>query len=169
MAKDKRIGPYFLNAGIGYGGSCFPKDVKALIATGLEYDQPMTIIQAVEDVNNKQRLIFAQKIIDFYGTEISNKHIGIWGLSFKPETDDLRCAPSIDVVSLLLEHGAKITVYDPVAQNNFKALFGDKINYAQTSQEILDQCDCLIILTEWKEFLKYKPADFIKLKDKTSF
>ncbi len=107
MSKDKRIGSYFLNAGIGYGGSCFPKDVKALVATGLEYGQPMTIIQAVEDVNNNQRLIFAQEILDFYGTEISNKNIGIWGLSFKPETDDLRCAPSIDIVSLLLEHGCQ--------------------------------------------------------------
>ena len=167
--KIKALDHYFLNAGIGYGGSCFPKDVKALVATGLEYGQPMTIIQAVEDVNDNQRLIFAQKIIDFYGTEISNKQIGIWGLSFKPETDDLRCAPSIDVVNLLLEHGAKITAYDPVAQNNFKALFGNKINYAQTSQEILEQCDCIIILTEWKEFLKYKPSEFNLLKEKVVF
>jgi UDPglucose 6-dehydrogenase len=128
----------------------------------------MTIIQAVENVNHEQRLIFAQKALDFYG-EISNKHIGIWGLSFKPETDDLRCAPSIDIVKFLLEHGAKITAYDPVAQANFKSLFGNKISYAQTSQEILNQCDCLFILTEWKEFLKYKPTDFITLKDKTVF
>jgi UDPglucose 6-dehydrogenase len=169
MATDRRIGPFFLNAGIGYGGSCFPKDVKALITIGKEHDQSMSIIQAVEDVNNNQRLIFAQKILDFYGPEISNKHIGIWGLSFKPETDDLRCAPSIEIVNMLLDNGVKITAYDPVAQNNFKALFGNKINYAQTSQEILNQCDCLVILTEWKEFLNYKPTDFNELKDKTVF
>ncbi len=169
MATDRRIGPFFLNAGIGYGGSCFPKDVKALIKIGKEHDQQMSIIQAVEDVNNNQRLMFAKKIIDFYGTEISSKHIGIWGLSFKPETDDLRCAPSIEVIRMLLEYGAKITAYDPVAQNNFNALFGNKINYAKTSQEILNQCDCLVILTEWKEFLNFNPTEFTALSDKIVF
>lgn len=169
MAKDRRIGPYFLNAGIGYGGSCFPKDVKALIATGLDYAQPMTIIQSVEDVNNTQRMLFAQNILNHFGNSISQKHLGIWGLAFKPETDDLRCAPSIDIVKILLEHGTKVTVYDPVASENFRMLFKDQVNYAQTSQEILNTCDALIILTEWKEFLKYKPSDFIKLKEATVF
>lgn len=169
IAKDKRIGPFFLNAGIGYGGSCFPKDVKALIATGIEYQEPMTLVQAVEDVNNDQRQLFVQKILNHYGSDICKKHVGIWGLAFKPETDDLRCAPSIDIVKVLLESGARITVYDPVAQQGFMALFKDQINYVNTSQEVLSQCDCLVILTEWKEFLKYKPTDFTVLKDKVVF
>ncbi len=169
MSKDRRIGPYFLNAGIGYGGSCFPKDVKALIATGLEYSQSMEIVQSVENVNNNQRILFTKKILNHYGNSISQKHIGIWGLTFKPETDDLRCAPSIDVVKILLQHGAKITVYDPVGIPNFKAIFENSVNYAQTSQEILKKCDALILLTEWKEFLKYNPSDFTKLKDAVVF
>ncbi|MFH1254741.1 MAG: UDP-glucose/GDP-mannose dehydrogenase family protein [bacterium] len=169
MAKDRRIGPFFLNAGIGYGGSCFPKDVRALVATGLEYDCPMSIVQAVEDVNDKQRLLFTQQILKYFGDTISTKHLGIWGLAFKPETDDLRCAPSLDVVKILLENGAKITVYDPVAAEPFRALFANQVNYAKTSKEILEQCDGLIILTEWKEFLKYKPTDFNTLKEKVVF
>ncbi len=169
MAKDRRIGPFFLNAGIGYGGSCFPKDVKALAATGLEYDCPMSIIQAVEDVNDNQRFAFAQQILKYFGDTISKKHLGIWGLAFKPETDDLRCAPSIDIVKILLKNGAKITVYDPVAMENFRELFGHQVSYAKMSKEVLEQCDSLIILTEWKEFFKYKPADFNVLKEKVVF
>jgi UDPglucose 6-dehydrogenase len=169
MAKDRRIGPFFLNAGIGYGGSCFPKDVKALVATGLEYDCPMSIIQSVEDVNDKQRLLFAQHILKYFGDTISTKHLGIWGLAFKPETDDLRCAPSLDIVKILLECNVKITVYDPVATENFRDLFANHVNYAKSSKEILEQCDGLIILTEWKEFLKYKPKDFNTLKEKVVF
>ena len=169
MAKDRRIGPFFLNAGIGYGGSCFPKDVKALVATGFEYDCPMTVIQAVEDVNDKQRLLFAEQILKYFGNTISTKHLGIWGLAFKPETDDLRCAPSLDIVKILLENGAKITVYDPVATENFRAIFGGQINYTNRAEAILNQCDCLVILTEWKEFLKYKPTDFSALKEKVVF
>lgn len=169
MAKDRRIGQFFLNAGIGYGGSCFPKDVKALVATGSEYDCPMTVIQAVEDVNDKQRILFAEQILKYFGNSISKKHLGIWGLAFKPETDDLRCAPSLDIVKILLENGAKVTVYDPVATENFRAIFGNQINYADRSEEILNQCDSLVILTEWKEFLKYKPTDFSTLKEKVIF
>ena len=169
MAKDRRIGPFFLNAGIGYGGSCFPKDVRALVATGLEYDSPMSIIQAVEDVNDNQRLLFANQILRYFGDTISKKHLGIWGLAFKPETDDLRCAPSLDIVKILLENGAKITVYDPVATEKFRALFGNQVSYAGVPEMILNQCDALVILTEWKEFLKYKPADFNTLKEKVVF
>lgn len=169
MAKDRRIGPFFLNAGIGYGGSCFPKDVRALVSTGLEYGQSMSIIQSVETVNDRQRILFTDKILKHFGDSISTKHLGVWGLAFKPETDDLRCAPSIDIIRQLLEHGAKITVYDPVAMDNFKTIFGNQVNYALTPGEILDYCDSLIILTEWKEFLKYKPTDFINLKESTVF
>ena len=111
MAKDRRIGPFFLNAGIGYGGSCFPKDVRALAATGLEYGYSMSIVQSVEDANDKQRLLFVERILEHFGDSISQKHLGIWGLAFKPETDDLRCAPAIDIVKILLE---KIFTFPPV-------------------------------------------------------
>ena len=169
MSKDRRIGSCFLNAGIGYGGSCFPKDVQALIYSGQEYNQEMSLIKEVENINNKQRLLFVDQILNYYGNNILNKNIGIWGLAFKPETDDIRCAPSIDIINKLLEKKVKITAYDPVAWQNIKNIFGDRINYANTSQEILSKSDFLIILTEWKEFLEYKPQDFTCLKDKIVF
>ncbi|MCF7800140.1 UDP-glucose/GDP-mannose dehydrogenase family protein [Candidatus Babeliales bacterium] len=169
MSKDRRIGSCFLNAGIGYGGSCFPKDVQALVYTGCEYDQEMSLIKEVENINNKQRLLFADQILNYFGDNILNKNIAIWGLAFKPETDDIRCAPSIDIINKLLEKKVKITAYDPVAWQNIKNIFGDKIGYANTSKEILSKSDFLIILTEWKEFLEYKPQDFACLKDKIVF
>ncbi|MFA5075143.1 MAG: UDP-glucose/GDP-mannose dehydrogenase family protein, partial [Candidatus Babeliales bacterium] len=125
MSKDRRIGSCFLNAGIGYGGSCFPKDVQALIYSGQEYNQEMSLIKEVENINNKQRLLFVDQILNYYGNNILNKNIGIWGLAFKPETDDIRCAPSIDIINKLLEKKVKITAYDPVAWQNIKNIFGD--------------------------------------------
>jgi UDPglucose 6-dehydrogenase len=169
MSLDKRIGPYFLNAGVGYGGSCFPKDVRALVATGEEYEQPMTLVAEVEKVNVLQRNWFLQKIFDYYGYSILGKNVGIWGISFKPETDDIRCAPSIDVIQNMLERKVNIFVYDPVALENVRNVFGNKINYANTSSEILNKSDFLIILTEWKEFLSYKPESFCRLNDKVVF
>lgn len=169
MSRDKRIGPHFLNAGIGYGGSCFPKDVKALIATGEEYEQPMTLVAEVEKVNISQRSWFVQKILNYYGYSILNKNVGIWGAAFKPETDDIRCAPSIDIIQSLLEHKANIFLYDPIAIENMNIIFGDKIHYSNTASEILASTDFLIVLTEWKEFLMYKPEDFCKLRDKVVF
>jgi UDPglucose 6-dehydrogenase len=169
MAKDERIGGAFLNAGIGYGGSCFPKDVRALVSTGKEYGQPMTLVNEVENINNFQRFLFVDKVLHHYGDKIAEKNIGIWGLAFKPETDDIRCAPSIDIIKKLLEKGAKITAYDSVAWQNIKTIFGDKINYANTPDEVLKESDCLLVLTEWKEFLNYKPKAFDVLKDKVVF
>ena len=169
MSKDVRIGPSFLNAGIGYGGSCFPKDVKALTFMGKEYNLPMTLINSVDQINDDQRVWFANEILNYYGDKIIQKHVGIWGLAFKPETDDIRCAPSIDIIKKLLGKNVKITVYDPVAMENIKNIFGDKINFAKTSQEVLAKTDFLLILTEWKEFFKYGPKDFYQLKDKVVF
>ncbi|MFH1643633.1 MAG: UDP-glucose/GDP-mannose dehydrogenase family protein, partial [bacterium] len=169
IAKDERIGPYFLNAGIGYGGSCFPKDVKALIHMGYDFDEPMTLFQVVDNINDEQRTWFVQKVLNYYGEKIKNKTIGIWGLAFKPETDDIRHAPSIDIIKKLLSFGAKIVAYDPVATENIKKIFGDKILYANKSDDVLKISDALLLLTEWKEFLIYKPTDFLKLKDKTVF
>ncbi|MBD3231365.1 nucleotide sugar dehydrogenase [Candidatus Dependentiae bacterium] len=169
MALDKRIGPCFLNAGIGYGGSCFPKDVKALINTGEENDCEMSLVSQVDKINEDQKKWFIEHILNFYGKEISKKVIGIWGLAFKPETDDIRCAPSIDVIEKLLEQKAKIIAYDPVAWKNMKSIFGDKIIFKNTAKEVLEKSDCLIVLTEWREFLNSKIQNFCLLKDKTVF
>lgn len=169
MAKDRRIGPHFLNAGIGYGGSCFPKDVKALVHMGKENNFPMTLAQEVENINHFQRVNFINKISVHYGPALSNKTVGILGLSFKPETDDIRCAPSHEVIDDLLAKGTKIIACDPIAQENIKACYGDKISFAQRAQDVLAQADFLIILTEWKDFLLLSPQDFLQLKDKTVF
>lgn len=169
IAQDKRIGTAFLNAGIGYGGSCFPKDVKALVHMGIEYQQPMTLVQEVDRVNSAQRIHFIQTILNHYGTNIAHKHAGIWGLSFKPETDDIRYAPAIEVIQKLREMGTQITAYDPIATNNIKAIFGNNITYATTPEQVLQSCDFLIILTEWKSFLHFQPTSFLFLSDKTVF
>ena len=169
MSRDSRIGPAFLNAGIGYGGSCFPKDVKALIDMGKQNDQTMSLVADVDKINDDQRNWFTQKILNYYGDDISEKSVGIWGLAFKPETDDIRCAPSIDIIKKLLQKNVKINAYDSVAWENIKDVFGDKINFKNSSQEVLDCSDFLIILTEWKEFLNYKPNQFLILKDKVVF
>ncbi|MFC1894505.1 UDP-glucose dehydrogenase family protein [Candidatus Dependentiae bacterium] len=169
MAKDRRIGPSFLNAGIGYGGSCFPKDVKALIHMGKENNLPMSLVDEVENINYKQRKLFIDNVFNFYGDNIENKKVGILGLSFKPETDDIRCAPAIDIIKKLLEKNLTINAYDPVAWENTKNIFGDKVNFNNTAKDVLLNSDFLIILTEWKEFLKIEERDFLSLKDKVIF
>jgi len=169
MSKDKRIGAAFLNAGIGYGGSCFPKDVKALIQMGKKLKQPMNLVTAVDDVNEKQRNIFIDKILDFYKDEIENKIVGIWGLAFKPETDDIRSAPSIDVIKKLLEKKCKILAYDPQAENNIKSIFGENVFFASSASQVVNSSDFLIILTEWKDFLKFNAHDFKRLNDAVVF
>jgi UDPglucose 6-dehydrogenase len=168
MAKDRRIGEQFLNAGIGYGGSCFPKDVKGLVAIGQEFDVPMTLAERVDDINTQQRSWFMKKILDFYGAHLADKTIAIWGLSFKPDTDDIRSAPSVDVITALKAAGAKVAVYDPVAMENIKGIFGDQITYAASAQDLL-QSDALVVLTEWPEFVQVDPTVFLSLKDKMVF
>lgn len=169
MGSDGRIGGSFLNAGIGYGGSCFPKDVQALVSMGKEHKQPMSLVEEVEIINNKQRILFVEQIINYYGKNLKNKKIGILGLAFKPETDDIRCAPSVDVISKLLEYEAKVIAYDLVAAENVKNIFGDKIIYATKASDVLENSDCLILMTEWREFLKYQPKDFLTLRDRVVF
>lgn len=169
MALDKRIGQQFLNAGIGYGGSCFPKDVKALIHMGIEYDLPMSLIETVDKINNNQRQWFIDRIIRHYQQDLAQKTVGIWGLAFKPETDDTRCAPSIDIIQKLAKKCKQIIVYDPVAKSTIEPIFGDAITYAHKASDVLQQADFLIITTEWREFKQYKPTDFLVLKDKTIF
>jgi UDPglucose 6-dehydrogenase len=169
MALDSRIGSKFLNSGIGYGGSCFPKDVKALIQMGIDNNQPMTLVSEVDKINEWQQNWFANKILNFYGKKIQGKKIGIWGLSFKPETDDIRCAPAINIIKKLLKSGASIIAYDPVAMENMKSEFGNSISFASDAKSVLDQSDGLIVLTEWKEFVAF-PIDKLKsIKDKVIF
>jgi len=169
LGKDKRIGSAFLNAGIGYGGSCFPKDLKGLISIGKNFNQTMSLAEEVEAINKNQKIFFVQKIEKHYRARLAGKKIGVWGIAFKPETDDIRCAPAIDIITNLLERGCKVIVYDPIAAENAKVVFEDKISFASSAQEVLVQSDCLLILTEWTEFLKFKPKDFAMLGDEVVF
>lgn len=152
IGYDTRIGFPFLFPGVGYGGSCFPKDVQALIKMGEACNYPMEILQAAENTNFKQKQILIPKINHHFSDRLSDKHLAIWGLAFKPRTDDMREAPSIVIIEHLLEHNAHITVYDPVAMDNAKQHFGDRIDYANGNYECLRDADALILVTEWDEF-----------------
>jgi UDPglucose 6-dehydrogenase len=159
MGLDNRIGPKFLHAGIGYGGSCFPKDVKALLATGREMGIPMPIIEATDAVNHHQRERFIAKILKVLPKKART---AVWGLSFKPKTDDMREAPSIDVIEALVKHGHSVTAYDPVAMERAKPLLPKKVTYASTAMKAVQGADALLVLTEWDEF---RGADFADVKE----
>ncbi|MCZ6484737.1 MAG: UDP-glucose/GDP-mannose dehydrogenase family protein [Acidobacteria bacterium] len=186
IARDRRIGASFLFPGLGYGGSCFPKDVKALIHMGREKNYPLTLIQAVDEVNELQKHIIINKILRFYSPEAATSHqqlhsfslsdiekqyganspvkgktFAIWGLAFKPQTDDMREAPSRVVIEQLLALGARIQVYDPEAMREARKIFGKKIRYAKNNYEALRDADALILVTEWNEF---RNPDFKKMK-----
>ena len=152
MGSDDRIGHRFLFPGIGYGGSCFPKDVKALIKSGKEENFDFQILNATENVNKAQKVILVSEIEKYFGGNIKDKKIAMWGLAFKANTDDIREASSLDNISLLLEKGAKITAYDAIAEENVKKIFGDKIEYTKDMYSFLEGADCLLIATEWSEF-----------------
>lgn len=162
LGTDTRIGKRFLFAGIGYGGSCFPKDVKALIKTSSEKGSAISILNAVDRVNEKQKFILVEKVLSHYKNDIAGKHFAVWGLAFKPNTDDMREAPSIKVIESLLEKGATVTAYDPAAIETSKAYLSDKIKYADDEYSALEGADALLILTEWNEF---RNPDFDKLKN----
>lgn len=148
VGLDKRIGRIFMDPGVGYGGSCFPKDVKALISTGKQIGVNTHLLEAVDTINEQARINLLHKII----THVKGKKIAIWGLSFKPNTDDIRFAPSVDIIRALLEKGYILSVYDQEGMNNIKNLFGDKLTYAPSSYDALKEADALVILTEWNEF-----------------
>lgn len=152
IGSDSRIGNKFIYPGIGYGGSCFPKDVQALIRTAGENNYDLRVLKAVEAVNKDQKMVIFNKIIKFFDGDISGKTIALWGLSFKPQTDDMREAPSLVIVKKLLEAGAKVKAYDPVAIKEAKHHFGESITYCEDQYETLIDADCLAILTEWPEF-----------------
>ena len=152
IGADTRIGSSFLYAGCGYGGSCFPKDVKALIRTADEQGYPMRILQAVEAVNEYQKTLLYRKLEQYYQGNLSGKKVAMWGLAFKPETDDMREAPSLVLIDLLLKAGCRVTAYDPVAVPEAKRRIGDRIHYAKDIYEAVTDADVLMIVTEWKEF-----------------
>jgi UDPglucose 6-dehydrogenase len=161
IGSDSRIGKRYLFPGIGYGGSCFPKDVHALVNTANENKYDFKILKSVIDVNKEQVNHFFNKIVKHYDGNLKEKHFALWGLAFKPNTDDVREAPSHYLIKLLLNAGATITAYDPEANNSTKAVLGDIIKYAETSDETLSGADALIVVTEWKEF---RNPDFDKIK-----
>lgn len=161
ISTDSRIGNKFLFLGLGYGGSCFPKDVKALIKTGAENNCEMNIISAADMANKNQRNLFIQKITNRFGRDLTGKTIGIWGLAFKPKTDDMREAPAITIINSLLNMGAKVRAYDPKAVESAKFYFGDRIIYTKSSYEALEDADCMLLLTEWNEFRR---PDFERIK-----
>ena len=152
IGTDSRIGKRFLFPGIGYGGSCFPKDVKALNKSGIDENFQFKIINAVMDVNEIQKLTLVKKVKSYFGNDLRGKNFALWGLAFKPETDDIREAPSLDIINELTLAGANIVSYDPEAMPNVKKLIGDKIKYANSSLEALKNVDALLIATEWAAF-----------------
>ncbi len=162
IGLDARIGPSFLFPGIGYGGSCFPKDVKAIVKTAESAGHDFKILKAVEEVNESQKRWMLRKVEAHFGKDLKGKTFGVWGLSFKPQTDDMREAPSIVVVNGLLERGATVRVCDPVAMDEArKHHFGDKVTYCKKNYEAIDGADALLVLTEWNEF---RHPDFDRIK-----
>jgi UDPglucose 6-dehydrogenase len=152
IGSDSRIGKRFLFPGVGYGGSCFPKDVKALAKTAQENNYDFRILQSVMDVNEDQKSILSRRIKNYFGESIANKTIGIWGLAFKPNTDDIREAPAMTIINELLEAGAKIKAFDPEAMENVKALMGDKITFCDNQYDAIEATDALAVVTEWNVF-----------------
>ncbi len=152
IGSDSRIGNKFIYPGIGYGGSCFPKDVKALIHTAEDYNYELRVLKAVEAVNQDQKSVLFNKIMKYFDGEIKGKTFAIWGLSFKPQTDDMREAPSLVIIKKLLEQGAIVKAYDPVAMKEARHTLGESITYSEDQYEALIDADCLLLVTEWAEF-----------------
>lgn len=161
LGSDNRIGRSFLFSGIGYGGSCFPKDVKALIKTGERLDYELKICRATDEVNMMQKEVFWRKIKGFFKGDLGGKRFGIWGLSFKAKTDDIREAPSLFVIDKLVSSGASVCVHDPVSMENAGRILGDKVDYAESNYDVCSGADALVIHTEWNE---YRQPDFDRMK-----
>jgi UDPglucose 6-dehydrogenase len=171
IGADSRIGSKFLFPGVGYGGSCFPKDVKAIIKTGKDNGLNMDLLNSVEVVNSKQKKVLAQKIVKVFGEKgipLKSAKIAVWGLAFKPKTDDMREAPSIDVIEVLLSKGCNVEAFDPVAMDNARKVFGNRITCKDNAYDVLNNADALVIHTEWNEF---RTPDFDEMKElmKTPF
>jgi UDPglucose 6-dehydrogenase len=162
VGSDPRIGPSFLFPGCGYGGSCFPKDVKALIKTSQEAGNPSKVLAAVDEVNNRQKLVLVDKVVGSLGENLKGKRLAVWGLAFKPQTDDMREAPSVKVIEALLAKGASISANDPEAMENAKKIFGTRIDLVEDQYQALEGADGLLVITEWNE---YRRPDFPKMKE----
>jgi UDPglucose 6-dehydrogenase len=160
MGSDKRIGYPFLFPGVGYGGSCFPKDVKALIATAREFGIEFDLMRAVERTNERQKKLLVQKAVRHFGS-LADRQFAVWGISFKPKTDDTREAPSVEVIEGLLGKGAKVFCHDPAAEGAARSHFGDRIRYASNPYEALEKADALFLVTEWNQF---RHPDFDRMK-----
>jgi UDPglucose 6-dehydrogenase len=162
MGTDERIGPRFLLAGPGFGGSCFPKDVQALIATARSNDHTLEICEATWRANKRQKHYVVERILNHFKDEdLSSLTVAIWGLTFKPKTDDVRESPAIDIINNLINHGVKIRAYDPKGMDNAREIFQDRIRYTDDAYEALDGTDCLAIITEWNMF---KSPDIKRIK-----
>lgn len=162
MGSDNRIGKRFLFPGVGYGGSCFPKDVQALAKTANQNDYNFQILKSVMNVNERQKVVLADKIINYFENNLEGRKIALWGLAFKPNTDDIREAPALYIIDELLEKGAQIVAYDPEAMDNVRELFGDKIAYADNALHATEDADALAIVTEWNAF---RTPNFARLKN----
>lgn len=160
IGSDDRIGKRFLFPGIGYGGSCFPKDVQALVFSAKEVAYDFSILNAVTDVNKRQKVHIVNKINRFYNNDLAGKHFAVWGLAFKPNTDDIREAPALEIINSLLSAGATVSVFDPEAMGNVKQIMGEQISFTETQYDCLQDADALIIATEWNEF---RTPDFDKI------
>ena len=164
IGSDPRIGYHFLYPGAGYGGSCFPKDVMALLRTGEENGVELKVVKAVEEANQRQKGVVAQKVVARFGKDLMGKRFALWGLAFKPNTDDMREAPSLVVIQALLERGATISAYDPVAMDEARRIYGKEVavSFAASAMDAVKGADALIIMTEWKAF---RSPDFEDLKN----
>jgi UDPglucose 6-dehydrogenase len=170
VGSDRRIGPGFLFPGIGYGGSCFPKDVQGVLQMARDAKYDAKIVRAVHDTNEAQKLVLVSKVLTHYASAKSNnkkkpslagRRFAIWGLAFKPRTDDIREAPSLTIITQLLEHGARVAAFDPEAMPNAKKVFGDRLRCGHTPYDVLEDADALLVLTEWNEF---RNPDFHRIK-----
>jgi UDPglucose 6-dehydrogenase len=161
IALDRRIGQHFIFPGVGYGGSCFPKDIRAIIGMGGDQEE-MALMRAVEQVNERQKRVLVEKVKRRFGAKLADKTFAVWGLAFKPRTDDMRDAPAIVVIEALLQLGARIQAFDPEATAEARKIFGDRIVYAARNYDALDGASALLVLTEWNEFRR---PDFERIKE----
>ncbi|MFO8184291.1 MAG: UDP-glucose/GDP-mannose dehydrogenase family protein [Candidatus Aegiribacteria sp.] len=162
IGSDRRIGPSFLFPGAGFGGSCFPKDIRALQKTALENGIELRVLRAVTEVNDDQKKLLVDKVTGHFGEDLSELTIGVWGISFKPNTDDIREAPALTVIEGLLERGASVAAYDPQAMENAQRVLGDRVRYASSVYDALKDADALVLVTEWTEF---REPDFPRIAD----
>jgi UDPglucose 6-dehydrogenase len=161
VGADRRIGPAFLYPGVGYGGSCFPKDVQAMIKIAEQHGLDSALMRAVDAVNDRQKHVLVQKVKSRYGSDLTGRCFAVWGLSFKPRTDDMREAPSLTIIEGLLTAGARVRVHDPEALHEARRYFGDRVSYHEINYEALHGSDALLIVTEWNEFRR---PDFVRMK-----